>query len=291
MNFQTRKKLTLQASARAQNVLVKCSVETGSAVDPILIAENRGCEVRFMALPSLEGVYSPSPKAVIILGSQRYAGRRAFTCAHELGHHEFKHGARLEELKHDRSCKEKDPDEFLADMFASLLLMSQGSVRKALKTRQIQPQKIEPMDIFRLASYFGVSYGAMIDHMTWTLKVLNTQQRKNLIQTKPKELKAQFGGIPQSEVILVDEFWRDRAVDLEIGDILVLYRGVDVKCGQSIIPNGAINGQPTYKAISKGYAQAFNSNKDWAVNIRVTSKHYEGLAQFRFLDDPEEEIE
>ncbi len=290
MDIYTRRKLALRAAARAEHVRVRCDIPRAAAVDPILVAEKQNCEVRFMSLPSLEGVYSPTPRPVIILGSQRSLGRRAFTCAHELGHHEFEHGTRIEELNAGGFQGGKDPDEFLAEMFAAFLLMSQGSVRRAFKDRHIQPHGVKPMQVFRLACYLGVGYGTLIDHMTWTLRLLLPQERESLLQTQPKELKAQFGGSPQSEVVLVDGFWRDRAVDLEIGDILVLHQGAAVENGPRLAPHGAIDGQKTFKAMARGYVRAFHINSKWAVNIRIASKHYEGLARYRFLDDHEEGI-
>ena len=261
MTTHALRALTLRAAAHAEHVRVKCDIARTAAVDPLLIAEKRGCEVRFMALPSLEGVYSPTPRPAIILGSQRPAGRRAFNCAHELGHHEFKHGVRIEELNADHSVKSKDPDEFLADMFAACLLMSQGSVRRALKDRGIKPEAVAPMQVFRLASFFGVGYGTLIDHMTWTLKLLLPHQRDSLLHIQPKELKAQFGGTPQAEVVLVDELWRNRAVDLEIGDILVLRKGAIVKDDDPhLLSNGRIDGQETFRDVSKGYLRAFHND-------------------------------
>jgi len=289
MDFSMRRKLTLLATSRAQIVRGKCNIQPIAPVDPIFIAEQRGCEVRFMSLPSLEGVYSTNPKSVIILGSQRPSGRRTFTCAHELGHHEFKHGTRLEELNPEITHDYKDPDEFLADMFAASLLMSQISVRNALKDRQLQPIDIEPLQVFVLASYFGVGYGTLVDHMTWTLRLLTTKQRKHLLKTQPRALKAIFGGTPQTEVILVDKFWQDRAVDLEIGDTLVLPNGAIVDNASKLKSKGKVDGQETFAATSKGYTRAYNLLSGWAINIRIASKQYEGLAKYRFLVDPEED--
>ena len=288
MGTFSRRELALQAAAHAEHLRIKCAIAAVTAVDPIMVAERQGCEVRFMALPSLEGVYSPAPRPVIILGSQRPKGRRTFTCAHELGHHEFRHGARIEELNDRRFQKYTDTEEFLADMFAAFLLMSQGSIRRALKDREILLHGVQPMQILRLACYFGVGYGTLIEHMTLTLKLLGPQQRENLLLVQPKEMKAHFGCSPQSDVILVDGFWRDRAVDLDIGDTLVLHQGVAVEDGPCLTPQGTIDGQQRFKAVSRGYIRAFDKSSDWAINIRVASKHYEGLARYRFLHDSEE---
>jgi Zn-dependent peptidase ImmA (M78 family) len=65
------------------------------------LAEQEGVEVRFSALPSAEGIYSPG-KPVIVVSSLRPAGRQAYTGAHELGHHIYGHGEQFDELVEDR---------------------------------------------------------------------------------------------------------------------------------------------------------------------------------------------
>jgi Zn-dependent peptidase ImmA (M78 family) len=288
MNATVRKELSLRAAAHAEHVRMQCNVQRAAALDPFQVAEMRGCEIRFVSLPSLEGVYSPTPKSVIVLGSQRPAGRRAFTCAHELGHHEFKHGTRIEELNASRFQASKDPDEFLADMFGAFLLMSQASIRRALKEREMQPGRLQPSHAFLLAGFFGVGYGTLIEHLTWTLKLLKPEQRGILLKTQPKELKAQYGCSPQSEVIIVDHFWKNRAVDLEIGDTLVLKKDVLMEENSRLKSDGIVgDGQRVFRARARGYVRA--SLDEWAVNIRISSKHYQGLARYRFFADPEED--
>ena len=288
MDFSTRRQLILQAAAQAQIVRSRCKIQQGAAIDPIGIAEVCGCEVWFMALSSLEGIYSPTPRPVIVLGSERPAGRRSYTCSHEIGHHEFKHGARLDDCVNKSISANDDPDEILADMFAAFLLMPKTSIQKALKIRNIKTQRIEPLQIFRMASYLNVGYGSLINHMTWTLDMLNKQQCKILLKTQPKEIKSIFGGSPQGEVILVDELWNECPVDLEVGDILVLQKDAIVEQTPRLSFNGTVDGQNTYKAVTKGYARAFNNEGDWGINIRIASKHYHGLARFRFYEDLEE---
>jgi Zn-dependent peptidase ImmA (M78 family) len=273
MNFSTRRSLILKAAAQAQIVRARCKIRQGAAIDPISVAESCGCEVRFMALSSLEGIYSPTPKPVIVLGSERPAGRRSYTCAHEIGHNEFNHGTRLDECVNDSTPENNDPDEFLANMFAAFLLMPKSIVQKALKSRQIRPQRIEPLQIFRMASHMNVGYGSLINHMTWTLKMLNKRQSKILLRTQPKEIKSRFGGSPQGEVVLVDGFWRDRTVDLEIGDILVLHKDTTVEQTPRLSFAGTVDGQKTYRAIGRGYTRALNDDGDWGVPCYHTQKY------------------
>jgi hypothetical protein len=53
-------------------------------------------DLRFQPLKSLEGMYSRQHDGtgIIIISSDRPSGRRRYTCAHELGHHLFKHQVR-----------------------------------------------------------------------------------------------------------------------------------------------------------------------------------------------------
>lgn len=290
IDFPTRRRLTLKAASLAQIVRVKCKINNTAAIDPITVAETLGCEVWFMPLPSLEGMYTPTPRSVIILGSERPAGRRAFTCAHEIGHNECKHGARIDEFVNDNTPETDDLDEFTANMFAAFLLMPKSIIQKTLKERNLQPQTIDPRQIFSMASYLNVGYGTLISHMTWTLNLLNRQQCKDLLRTQPKKLKAQFGGSPQGEVIIVDRLWQDRTVDLEVGDILVLHSDARLEEKSLLKFSGTTDGHKTYIATARGYTRAFEENTGWAANIRIAPKFYEGLARFRFYPDPEEGI-
>jgi len=60
------------------------------------VAQSLGIEVRFVGIPSLEGMYWKKSPATILLGAERPAGRQSFTCAHELGHHIFNHGNKID---------------------------------------------------------------------------------------------------------------------------------------------------------------------------------------------------
>ena len=52
---------------------------------------------------------------------------------------------------------------------------------------------------------------------------------------------------------------------------------------------GSVDGQSTFLTMGRGYTRALDDSGEWAVNIRVAPKHFEGLARFRFYEDIEEE--
>ena len=284
-----RKRLARQALIKAQRIRTRYKINPADPLNPIDIAEKCGCEVRFMPLASLEGIYAPFPRPVIILGSERPYGRRSFNCAHELGHHLFKHGTRFEELNKQILSTRALPEEFVVDMFAGFLLLPQFAINKALKDREWIISLLKPEQIYKLASFFGVGYSTVINHLTWSLKMMDRIKAKSLLKYKPKQIKAIYNTDPASELFFVDEFWCCKPVDLEIGDSLVVPKNIYVDSSNNLVIINENESITIYQAIKTGYSHAYSDNSDWVTNIRISRKSYEGLAQYRFLESDEED--
>lgn len=285
MDWRRQQELVKLAALNAERVRLSAGIQPSAPVDPVDIAIKCGCEVRFLSLPSLEGVYSTVPRPTIVMGSERPAGRRAYTCAHELGHHIFKHGTRIEDLNSQKQNSSKPEEEFLADAFAGFLLMSQTSVVRALKDRNWSATTLHPEQAYRLANFFGVGYGTIINHMELSLKILPAEIAKKLKKILPKQIKAQYGSEANSEAVLLDYHWNHRAVDLEIGDILVLPPKASSESGNKMKLITDSSDYLIYKATNSGCTRAFCLEHDWAVNVRISHKNYVGLAQYRFLEE------
>ena len=139
---------------------LRTRLRAGYGLDtPICAYDLEGClgiEVRFFDLPSLEGMYYNSPKPHIILSSLRPPGRRAFTCAHELGHHSRGDGTCLDEMVEQWTGPRFDPTEFFADCFAGALLMPKTAVERAFSLRQWGISECTPDQVYAIANYFGV---------------------------------------------------------------------------------------------------------------------------------------
>lgn len=290
MDGRERQRLASIAAVEAERTRVFAQIPRTAPIDPIATAIACGCEVRFMSLPSLEGIYSPDAGPAIVLGSERPAGRRTYTCAHELGHHVFNHGTRFENINSGKKTIYKLPEEFMADMFAAFLLMSQAAVLRTLKDRNWTASILEPEQVHRLASYFGVGYGTIINHLELSLRLISKEHANELKKIQPKQIKASFGASANTEAVLVDYLWKHRAVDLEIGDTLVLPADSCVDPGDQLEAVGQNEDVAIYKTIKSGLSRAFNHKHEWAANIRISRKNYEGLAQFRFLKESEDDI-
>jgi Zn-dependent peptidase ImmA (M78 family) len=289
MEFKQLHQLASRAAMEAERIRLFAKIPISAPIDPIETAIKCGCEVRFMNLSSLEGVYSPEPRPTIILGSDRPAGRRSYNCAHELGHHIFKHGMRMDELKEKKQLRSKSPEEFLADAFAGFLLMSQTVVLRALKDRGLDAAILTPDQVYLLANYFGVGYSTVINQLAISLKLITRDHSDNLLKVQPKNIKAQYDTSPNSEAIIVDKAWLYRPVDLEVGDTVILPSSSEVEKGRQIKFAATNNNSKIYRAVRPGYARACCAERQWAVHIRVSRRKYEGLAQYRFLEESEGE--
>lgn len=288
MAYLQRRNLSIKAVSMAERVRVRYKIDRVSPIDIISIIHNCGCDIKFMTLPSLEGLYSPVPRATIIIGSQRPAGRRNYTCAHELGHHLFKHGTCIDQLNQDGLKIKNQPNEFLADMFAGYLLMPQSAIKRTLKERKWLINDLTAIEIYTLSSYFGVGYTTIIEHLRWTLKILNEKQYHELLKIQPRQIKYRYYTEAKNELFIVDFHWQTRAIDLEIGDSVcfpanIIFDNMDFF---KIIETN--NKKVIASPIKTGYTRVLHNQQNWSVNIRISRKNYNGLAVYRFLEDGEE---
>jgi hypothetical protein len=94
-----RRQLAKDALMKALRLRRKMGISLEAPVCVFDLANEMGIEVRFVDVPSLEGIYSKWPEPVIIVSSLRPPGRQASTGGHELGHHEYGHGFCIDELR------------------------------------------------------------------------------------------------------------------------------------------------------------------------------------------------
>ncbi len=149
-----RRDLVRSAIARALRVRNAANIPLWDAVCPFDLAEQHGVEVRFQALASFDGMRNgDSDGSTIVISSLRPPGRKAFTCAHELGHEVFDHGVQFDELVGCREApRQNEPEEIIADAFAGFLLMPKSAVEHGLAARGWRLASCGPREIYSLAS-------------------------------------------------------------------------------------------------------------------------------------------
>ncbi len=132
------------------------------------LCEAQGITVRFNDI-SMEGMYDRVPRPRIHISALRPLVRRNLTCAHELGHHVFGHGSTIDEMR-DRADTESfdDPIEYVANQFASHLMMPTLGIRNAISRRGLDLGTARPKEIFAISSNFGVGYELLPGNRTLT---------------------------------------------------------------------------------------------------------------------------
>ncbi len=148
------------------------------------LCERAGVKVTFVDDVSMEGVYMALGKPKIVLSALRPLSRRAFTCAHELGHHAFDHGSSIDELKDKARHNVFDPKEFLVDSFAGAVLMPALGVKRAFAQRGLDPKTASPQQIYVVACSFGVGYTTLIGQLAYGYQLMSDARADELSKSR-----------------------------------------------------------------------------------------------------------
>jgi hypothetical protein len=277
----SRRDLARTAAAAALRLRRDGSRVLERAVCPFSFADELKLSVRFVAAPSLEGLYAPN-ESTIIVGSLRPRARRSFTCAHELGHHVFRHGFRIDEV----DAREHDDAEFIANRFASALLMPKLAVDSAFFQRGKSALTCDPTSVYIVAGYLGVGYSTLLGHLAYTLQTITKQRARELDVPPERVRKAILGSTPPRGLVVVDQHWLGRAVDVEVDDFVILPKGTLLD-GQAIRLLGPHSIGVLAQAVRRGTTTARAGS--WSGTLRVSEQRYVGLAEYRHLGDEDDE--
>jgi hypothetical protein len=249
------------------------------------LATAEGVEVRFLDVPSLEGMYSREPEPVIIISSLRPAGRKAFTCGHEFGHHVYGHGLRVDELIGGSWSAAVVDEEFQVQCFSGFLLMPKAAVVRGFEQRGWDVEHPRPEQVFVVAGWLGVGYEALVTHMHLVLKIIGEAEAKGLRRFSPKSIKAALvGEETTADVVIVDAQWDGRAVDLQVGDEVLAMPGADWESGVLEELTRA-RGATRLRAVAPGQGRLVHVESGWSRFVRVSRRGYVGRAVFRFQEE------
>jgi hypothetical protein len=306
--------LAKQALASALKTRRKLKLDLHEAICVYDAAEHLGIEVRFVEIPSMEGMYvrktldGTSPH--ILVAAARPAGRQAMTAGHEIGHHVFGHGTRIDQyLKGSARVNQAgsnplanahtfEPEEFLAQTFGSFFLMPKSAVDRGFAVRGLVPARATASEVFRVAGWLGVGYSALVHHMCWSLKLVSWRQAETLLAAKLPSLGEELvGSAIAGDVYVVDHNWTGRPLDLKVGDVAVVPSGavVESSTGQyaadpkapPAIASTTTQGVRVVEATSTGIGRIVAG--DWAVFVRVAEREYAGRNLYRHLTaDPDD---
>src|SRR6266487_5305298 len=190
-SMEQRRSLVMDAADAALRVRQSAGLGIWTPMCIYDVAEELGLEVRFVDISSMEGMYCKNAAPLILVSSLRPSGRQAFTCGHELGHHIYKHGTRIDEIIGRPAAKSRfDPEEFLADCFAGFLLMPKSAVSRAFAIRGWDICSCTPLQLYTVAGTFGVGYTTLIQHLSSTLNLLPRSRANELARISPKQIRS-----------------------------------------------------------------------------------------------------
>jgi Zn-dependent peptidase ImmA (M78 family) len=284
-----RRALAAQAMQAAIETRAKAKLDQHSAVCIYGLCETLGVMVRFNEI-NMEGMYQRGTPPRIHLSARRPLARRAYNCAHELGHHVFGHGTTIDELREDaKQHPWEDPREFLADIFAGFTLMPIIGLRRAFAARKWTPEAATPAQMFTIACDFGVGYGTLLTHLSAGVNMISRTRAATLQRVTPKALRAEIlGAITPEPLIIADHHRAAPTIDAEVNTLLLLPRGVSVNGDRLIQERDLVSGR-LFRAVRTGIVQASAGAHGWATFVRIASENYVGLAKYRHLeDDPDE---
>lgn len=253
------------------------------------LVEGLGLELRFVDVGSLEGMYWSGDTPRIFISAHRPPGRQVFTCGHELGHHIFAHGTRLDEFVSGATHpRRRQPEEMLADTFSGFLLMPKGAVTKGFSSRGWDPRNLRPQEYYVVATWLGVGYTTLLTHMAHSLHMISDSQATRLAKVPVRDIRRTLAGRDVTgDLVVVDPAWTGRPVDLRVGDWLLLPPNIEVESSQLRVKGENAAGL-LLTATAQGCGRLHNPVTDQALFLRVSRNQYVGLGKYRHLEDPDD---
>lgn len=274
--------LAVSAVTKALQTRKNCGYSLHEPLCIYDLAEALKVEVRFVDVPTMEGIYIGNISKILVSSLRPY-GRQVYTCAHEIGHHVYGHGLSIDEINDTKNANSQE--ENLAETFAGILLMPKIAIEKAFKNRNWNYQSINPMEYFTIAWNFGVGYETLVKHMCFGLRLIQESDVLTLMNLKPKDIKKQF--VPDStnfNVIPIDSNWSGRPIDIFMDDVVVLSERIDY-AGQCITTDHSDSHQTILKGIAPGIGQIHFIGTEKSLFIRVSRKGYVGRSIYRHLEE------
>jgi Zn-dependent peptidase ImmA (M78 family) len=280
-----RKALVVQGMQASINARLKNGMDLKSPICIYGMCDANDVTVRFNDI-NMEGMYDRVPKPRIHLSALRPVARRAFTCAHELGHHIFGHGSSIDELKNDYAQHgDRPPNEILADAFASFVLMPTMGLREAFAKRAVDPKSATAVQMFAVACNFGVGQATLVNHLAYGIREISQVQRDRLGRITPKMIRTELLGEETAiPLTLADKYWNSPTLDLEEGTFVILPPGVFVDASM-LAPERDLASGRLFRAVKCGITRVAVPGTSWATFVRIERRRYTGLARYRHLEE------
>lgn len=248
------------------------------------LAESLGVEVKFVTANSLGGMFAKTANTILV-PSLRPSGRRAFTCAHELGHWYFEHGDRIDELTIEEADCNSPREEQLADLFASHLLMPKWAVNAAISQRNWDARHLTAHRAYILACQMGVGYETILRHMWRTLHMISQPQAEALLKKTPKQIRREIiGSDTPDHIVITDMAWTAVPIDLQVGEKAIVPDTV-ISDSSHVRMIAALDSGLLLEARRPGITRLTTGDGSWSAFVRISRREFTGRSIYRHLED------
>ena len=280
-----RKQLASEALKASAALRKKLGYDLSSPVNIYDLCERSLVPVRFVEI-NMEGMYihlGEGVKPTIFISVLRPFHRKVYTCAHEFGHHHFGHGMNVDDIS--TSDGSYTNEEFLADTFASFLLMPPVGLKGAFIKRRLTFENITSIDCFLVACSFGVGYSTLVKHLLSNSYIEKTKA-DFLLRKSVKSIKQDIVGEDiTTSLYVIDKHFSGKTIDVETSSYIVLPNDVVVEDEGSVEKIKNVFNGTLYKCLRPGITRVYALSVDWSCFMRIQKFQYVGLSRYRHLSD------
>lgn len=282
------KSLFTTAVTQADKIRIQLGLDMFQCVNVIDACGKLDVTVRFVDI-NMGGLYysrNDRPHPQILVSSLRPLPRRAFTCAHELGHHVFNHGTKVDALsKDDPYTASNDIEELLVNAFAGNLLMPIAGISAELAARNWNAKTLTPLQAYTLSSFFGTGYQTFIFHCRVNQLITPAQENALLKQTPAKILRTLINTTASpTHFKIIDGLSEIPVIDLEVTNYIFLPSNTKVM-GDHLKKQTGGTTDDAFVATKPGIVQIETADKSFSSFVRIQRAGYIGLAEYRHLEE------
>lgn len=280
--------LYISAAKRAEKIRHQLSLSSFEPLNIFDVCQRLDVTVRFIDI-NMEGMYitqSTGKHPTILLSNQRPMPRRVYTCAHELGHHIFEHGSKMDMLSdHNPGNATYNYEERLVDTFAGILLMPIASIQAEFNRRRWTLESATQLNYYIISSFFGVGYQTLIKHCRLN-GIISEAKATALLKTTPAKL---LGGIESftadpAAFKIFDGVSVPKTIDLEVSNYLLIPEDTSIE-GNHLQLIGKCSFGKILIAKKPGIVRMNSLSQDFGAFMRIQNSAYVGLSENRHLDN------
>lgn len=278
----------LYASAirKASEIRLKLGFDLFQPINIYDVCAKLELDVQFIDI-NMEGLYIKNAGASkVLLSSLRPFPRRVFTCGHELGHHVFNHGLKVDTISEENEDSPyKSKDEILVDTFAAALLMPVGGIEIEFEKRNLKFHSARPIDFYTISSVFGIGYQTLIMHC----RINDLITESKLLELKKfspaKIFRSEFGDLGETTFFkVIDGKSEVSPIDLEVSNYISLPS--DFIVADEFLEKQKDSVTSSLYLVKKAGISAVHSSNDYvSYFVRIQPQNYIGFAEYRHFEN------